>query len=156
MAALACNTDFSFPANPPLVLRERRRPFRIESESESRPADPRPRELAREVGRRVRALRQRQGLTQAALAERIGRSEVALRAIERGASAPSFTTLVLLAAALQVPSAAFFPSGTVDRLAEGRARRVAAFAVLARDVREDHLDLVLTLLEALAAKPPER
>ena len=156
MAALACNTDFSFPANPPLALQERRRPFRFEGESESRLTDPRPRELAREVGRCVCALRRRQGLTQAALAERIDRSEVALRAIERGASAPSFRTLERLAAALQVPPAAFFPSAATGGLAERRARRVAAFAVLARDVREDHLDLVLTLLEALAAPPPER
>ncbi|NIA70418.1 helix-turn-helix transcriptional regulator [Pelagibius litoralis] len=49
--------------------------------------------LAREVGLLVRALRKRRGLTQADLAERIDRSETAVRAIERGASAPSFVTL---------------------------------------------------------------
>jgi transcriptional regulator with XRE-family HTH domain len=155
MAALACNTDFSFPANPPRALQERRRHFLFDGESESYPTDPHTMELAREVGRRVRALRQRQGLTQASLAERIDRSEVALRAIERGASAPSFATLKRLASTLQVPAAAFFPSGASGGLAEGRARRVAAFAVLAREAHEDHLDLVLALLEALASPPPK-
>ena len=110
--------------------------------------------LAREVGRRIRALRRRRGLTQAALAERIDRSEVALRAIERGASAPSFATLERLVQALDVPAAGLFPplrKGDDARPeTERRAREVAAVTALAHSFDDPDLALALALLGAVA------
>src|SRR3546814_20384852 len=49
--------------------------------------------LVKDVGHRLPALRKERGLTQADLAELIGHSEVSVRSIEPGASAPSFETL---------------------------------------------------------------
>jgi transcriptional regulator with XRE-family HTH domain len=106
--------------------------------------------LAREVGLCVRALRQRRGLTQAALAERIDRSEVALRAIERGASAPSFVTLERLAEALGVPAAALFPAGETGPTAERRARELARLTALAHGLGDEDLALAREILEAVA------
>ena len=60
------------------------------------------------VGRRVRRLRLRQGLTQRALAEACDLSANAVGLIERGESSPSVSTLHRLAVALEVPIAEFF------------------------------------------------
>ena len=111
--------------------------------------------LAKEVGRCVRALRQQRGLTQAALAELIDRSEVAVRAIERGASAPSFETLERLTLALDVPAAGLFPAvrtgdGARRGDSERRAREVTAIAALARSFNDPDLALALTLVTAVA------
>src|SRR3546814_1994979 len=66
--------------------------------------------LVKDVGHRLPALRKERGLTQADLAELIGHSEVAVRSIERGASAPSFETLGRLTRALEVPAVRSSPS----------------------------------------------
>ena len=117
--------------------------------------------LAREVGLLVRVLRKRRGLTQAALAERIDRSEIALRAIERGASAPSFVTLERLAIALQVPASALFPAsrlrdGTRPREPERRARQIAAITELARSFDDGDLALAQALVTAVAETVHDR
>ena len=116
--------------------------------------------LAREVGRCVRALRRRRGLPQAALAELIGRSEVALRSIERGASAPSFATLERLMVALDVPAAGLFPplrkSDDARPETERRAREVAAVTALAHSFDDPDLTLALALLGAVAKAATER
>lgn len=116
--------------------------------------------LARDVGRCIRALRRQRGLTQAALAERIDRSEVTLRAIVRGASAPSFATLERLMVALDVPAAALFPPIRQDDGArpetERRAREVAAVAALAYGFDDPDLTLALALLGAVAKAATER
>jgi transcriptional regulator with XRE-family HTH domain len=83
--------------------------------------------LAREVGRCIRALRRRRGLTQAALAERIDRSEVPLRA---GDDARPET--------------------------ERRAREVAAVTALAHSFDDPDLALAVALLGAVAKAAPER
>lgn len=117
--------------------------------------------LAKEVGRCVRALRQQRGLTQAALAELIDRSEVAVRAIERGASAPSFETLERLTLALDIPAAGLFPAvrpgdGVRVRETERRGREVATVTALARSFDDLDLALALALLTAVAEAVPER
>jgi transcriptional regulator with XRE-family HTH domain len=117
--------------------------------------------LAREVGRCIRALRRQRGLTQAALAELIDRSEVAVRAIERGASAPSFETLERLTLALDVPAAGLFPAvrpgdGRSHRETERRARELAAIAAVALGFNDPDLALAHTLLLAVAKAASER
>jgi transcriptional regulator with XRE-family HTH domain len=66
-----------------------------------RPAEP-------AVGRRLRDLRQRRGLTQRALAQACELSANAIGLIERGESSPSVSTLHRLAVALEVPIAELF------------------------------------------------
>ena len=117
--------------------------------------------LAREVGHCIRALRRQRGLTQAALAERIDRSEVALRAIERGASAPSFRTLERLTLALDIPAAALFPAVRPGNspnhpATERRARELAAMAALAQDFSDADLALAHAILTAVAKAASER
>lgn len=106
--------------------------------------------LTKDVGRCLRALRQQRGLTQAALAEAIDRSEISIRAIERGASAPSFVTLERLTLALDVPAAALFPSGDPASTSERHARDLAALTALARDLQEDNLAMALDILRAVS------
>jgi len=60
------------------------------------------------VGRRLRELRQRRGLTQRALAQACDLSANAIGLIERGESSPSVSTLHRLALALEVPISELF------------------------------------------------
>jgi transcriptional regulator with XRE-family HTH domain len=60
------------------------------------------------VGRRLRDLRQRRGLTQRTLAQACDLSANAIGLIERGESSPSVSTLHRLALALEVPIAQLF------------------------------------------------
>jgi putative transcriptional regulator len=55
---------------------------------------------AKEVGLRVKALRQAQRLTQSALAEAAGVTDETISRLERGAYEPAVSTLVLVAEAL--------------------------------------------------------
>lgn len=61
-----------------------------------------------QLGRRLSALRARAGFTISALAASAGVSQGLVSQIERGAGNPSYTTLIKLADALQVPVGAFF------------------------------------------------
>lgn len=56
----------------------------------------------------IRTIRKRRGLTQAELAERIGRLPNAVSELERGRSLPTLDTLRRLAVALHVPMRNFF------------------------------------------------
>jgi transcriptional regulator with XRE-family HTH domain len=61
-----------------------------------------------DVGQRLRELRDEREISMRALARRSGLSANALSMIERGLTSPSVSTLVKLAAALEVPIIAFF------------------------------------------------
>lgn len=61
-----------------------------------------------DVGRRIRALRERQELTLRAVAERCGLSVTAISQIERGENSPTVASLHLLAGALGVAITEFF------------------------------------------------
>ncbi|MBN2258009.1 MAG: cupin domain-containing protein [Anaerolineaceae bacterium] len=67
------------------------------------------------VGRRLRDLRSRQGLSLRALAHRSGLNINTLSLIENGKTSPSVSTLQQLAFALKVPIAAFFESDPIDK-----------------------------------------
>ena len=59
-------------------------------------------DLAKQLGRRVHLFRKQNGLTQAALAEKVKISNEFMSGIERGAKLPSLLTLEKLAGALRV------------------------------------------------------
>jgi transcriptional regulator with XRE-family HTH domain len=61
-----------------------------------------------DVGQRIRLLREMQGLSLRALAERCGLSTNAISRIERGENSPTVASLHLLATALNVPITEFF------------------------------------------------
>jgi transcriptional regulator with XRE-family HTH domain len=59
-------------------------------------------DLAKQLGRRIHLFRRQNGLTQAALAEKVKISNEFMSGIERGAKLPSLPTLEKLAGALRV------------------------------------------------------
>jgi transcriptional regulator with XRE-family HTH domain len=61
-----------------------------------------------QVGKSIRALRERQGLSLRTLAERSGLSLNAISLIERGENSPTVSSLQMLASALEVPITDFF------------------------------------------------
>ena len=67
------------------------------------------------VGRKVRELRNRKGLSLRALAVRSGLNVNTLSLVENGKSSPSVSTLQQLALALEVPIATFFESERVEK-----------------------------------------
>lgn len=72
-------------------------------------------ELAKHFGQRVRSLRAGLGLSQARLAETIGKSVEWVRRIELGRASPSFETISALAKALGVSPAELFGDQPVRR-----------------------------------------
>ncbi len=67
------------------------------------------------VGRKLRELRNRNGLSLRVLADRSGLNINTLSLVENGKSSPSVTTLQQLALALEVPIATFFESEPVEK-----------------------------------------
>jgi transcriptional regulator with XRE-family HTH domain len=67
------------------------------------------------VGRKLRELRNRKGLSLRALADRSGLNVNTLSLVENGKSSPSVSTLQQLAFALEVPIASFFESEPVEK-----------------------------------------
>jgi transcriptional regulator with XRE-family HTH domain len=67
------------------------------------------------LGEQIRKLRERRGLTQAALAERIGMSAIFIRKLESGERLASIDTLERLAEALGATL-------RIDLIAQGRRR----------------------------------
>jgi transcriptional regulator with XRE-family HTH domain len=59
-------------------------------------------DLAKQLGRRIHLFRRQNGLTQAALAEKVKISNEFMSGIERGARLPSLSTLEKLAGALRI------------------------------------------------------
>jgi transcriptional regulator with XRE-family HTH domain len=72
---------------------------------------------APEVGRRIRALREEQGLSLRALAGRSGLSQNAISLIERGENSPTVASLHALAQALGTPITDFFRDGQQAQVA---------------------------------------
>ena len=113
-------------------------------------------DLRSQVGRLVRHHRERCGLTQAELAERIERSVQLIARIEGGRAAPSFETLDALAVAFAIPvrdlfgaDAYFAGPGSPDPL-DRLVHRVSALDPI-------DLDWVLKVVEiALSRKPPRK
>ena len=69
----------------------------------------------RDIGSRIRILRQALRLTQAEVAERIGIDPSFYGQIERGTNAPSLKTLFSIAAALKTEPANLLPPGRRER-----------------------------------------
>lgn len=100
--------------------------------------DPNDDPLARYLGNTIRELRQRDGLTIAAVAERVGISRGMLSKIENAQTATSLETLSKLAGALGVSLAALFRRYNVP---EGGAQLVKAgegMEVVRRGTRRGH------------------
>nr|WP_319949490.1 helix-turn-helix transcriptional regulator [uncultured Shimia sp.] len=78
-------------------------------------------QVKQNIGQRVKAARLQRGHTQADLAEAIEKAFETISNIERGKTAPNFSTLSDIAAALEVPLKSFFDFGDEDLPEERQA-----------------------------------
>jgi len=97
------------------------------------------------LGRRIRALRERRGLTQEDFAERGGISVSFASLLERGERSPSYETLLQVAAALAV---APWELLRVEAQEEAGAERLAEF-VRARWLSRGDVDRLLSVAEVM-------
>lgn len=106
------------------------------------------------VGQKVREFRQRRGLTQRDLAERLGRQEVTISSIERGRNFPSEDTLSALVEHLGVPLNAFFEIGELSSQDAEREAAIARVLAIVRTLPPRDLDIALKQLEAFTPSEP--
>lgn len=108
-------------------------------------------ELKQRVALRIKSIRQRRGLTQEQLAERVERSVDAISNLERGLSLPGFETLERLAAVLKVPVKDFFDFGEASS-DPARVALLVAINDTARSLTTSDLEVALRQIEALTVR----
>ncbi|MCI0429615.1 MAG: helix-turn-helix domain-containing protein [Rhodospirillales bacterium] len=110
--------------------------------------------LGKTVGLRVKALRQRRGLSQEELAERIDRSLNAISSIERGRTLPNFTTLERLSQVLGAPVRDFFEHPPDPNDNPRRARLLAELFIAARELSDSDLELAAEQVKVFSRSRP--
>ena len=103
------------------------------------------------VGIRIKTLRQNRSLSQADLAEEVGRTVHAISGIERGKSLPNFETLERLADVLKVPVREFFDLDTENQSIKAAAL-TADIVDMLREMKDPELETARDLIKALAGK----
>jgi transcriptional regulator with XRE-family HTH domain len=108
--------------------------------------------LKRSLGTKVRAARKRAGLTQEALAARIGKTPESVSNIERGQQTPSIETLGDLARELALPITEFFADDdtAIPLPTDARLRAEARLRELLRNLDDGALEVVVEQVAALA------
>lgn len=107
-------------------------------------------QLKQNIGLRVKTLRHQKKLTQAQLAEAIDKTFEAISNLERGKTAPNFSTLVDIAKVLEVPMREFF-EGMDDELTKDRQQLFTQLNMLASHMDDQTLELFLKLGEVIEA-----
>ena len=97
------------------------------------------------VGQRIRALREREGLSQAELARRVGTSASHLNKLEGGQRAATIPTLEAIAKALRLGVADFFADSSVE---EPRRRTDRAWLNLVAELRR-HTPVYLQMVQVV-------
>ncbi len=106
--------------------------------------------LKKAVGLRIRDARNRAGLTQQSLAEKIERSVEAIRSMERGATAPGFESLERLSKTFGVPVRNFFDFGGEDDTISARRLHLMDTVLDAiPKLDDDGLELAAKMLDTL-------
>ena len=105
--------------------------------------------LKQNIGYRVKTLRHQHGLTQAQLAEAIDKAFETISNLERGKTAPNFSTLADIAAVFKVPMREFF-KGMDEQLSGERQQLLTQLNLLAGSMDDQTLELFLKLGEVLA------
>ena len=101
-------------------------------------------QLKRNIGLRVKAARTQKGLTQPQLAEAIDKAFETISNLERGKTAPNFSTLADIANVLGLPMREFFDVEDVD-VTDARQRLLMQMNSLISDMDERQLNLLLKL-----------
>ncbi|WP_162652126.1 helix-turn-helix transcriptional regulator [Lentilitoribacter sp. Alg239-R112] len=105
-------------------------------------------QLKQNIGLRVKTIRNQRKLTQAQLAEAIDKTFEAISNLERGKTAPNFSTLADIARVLQVPMREFF-EGIDAELSEDRQELFTKLNLLASQMDDETLELYLKLGDVL-------
>lgn len=105
-------------------------------------------QLKQNIGLRVKTLRHQHGLTQAQLAEAIDKAFETISNLERGKTAPNFSTLQDIADVFKVPMREFF-EGMDEELSSERQQLFTRLNVLAGSMDDQTLELFLKLGEVL-------
>ncbi|MFP2963342.1 helix-turn-helix domain-containing protein [Myxococcus sp. 1LA] len=101
------------------------------------------------LARRIRALRERRGLTQEDFAARCGISVSFASLLERGERSPSYETLLQVASALQLP---LWELLRLEDTQDAGVHRLEAF-VRARALSRADVDRLLTVAEVMFSEP---
>lgn len=105
-------------------------------------------QLKQNIGLRVKAARQQKGLTQAQLAEAIDKAFETISNIERGKTAPNFSTLHDIANVLGLPMREFFELDDED-VSDARQRLLMSVNALVSQLDDRQLGLLLKLGKVL-------
>ena len=106
-------------------------------------------ELKNEIGVRVKSARNLRGLTQAELADKINKSFETISNLERGKTAPNFTTLNEIASALDVELKFFFEFES-NSSSPHRSRLISELNAATLSVDDGKLALILALAKVVA------
>ena len=105
-------------------------------------------QLKRNIGMRVKAARTQKGLTQAQLAEAIDKAFETISNIERGKTAPNFSTLADIASVLGLPMREFFDVDETQ-LTDDRQRLLMKINTLVSQLDDRQLGLLVKLGQVL-------
>ena len=97
-------------------------------------------QLKQNIGLRVKTARQQQGMTQAQLAEAIDKAFETISNIERGKTAPNFSTLADIANVLGLPMREFFELEDVD-VSDARQRLLMQLNTMIAQMDDRQLNL---------------
>jgi transcriptional regulator with XRE-family HTH domain len=102
------------------------------------------------IGGQIRAMRRVKGLTQAELADKVGRSTEAISNME-ATSLPGLDTLEAIASALDAPLEVFFAQQGAGKLGRDRADLLHKLNAVANTLSDKKLKLALVQVEAIAS-----
>ena len=105
-------------------------------------------QLKRNIGLRVKAARTQKGMTQAQLAEAIDKAFETISNIERGKTAPNFSTLNDIANVLGMPMREFFDVEDAD-VSNDRQKLLMQLNTMVADMDDRQLNLLLKLGQVL-------
>ena len=105
-------------------------------------------QLKQNIGLRVKTARQQQGMTQAQLAEAIDKAFETISNIERGKTAPNFSTLYDIASVLGLPMREFFELEEAD-LSDARQKLLIQLNTMVSQMDDRQLNLLLKLGQVL-------
>lgn len=108
--------------------------------------------LQKFVGSQVRVFRDRKGISQIELAERISVSKETIGKIERGAAAPSFRTLDKLCRELRISPRYLFPAEK-NESGEPASTALEKLVSKASKMTDAELEWVLSLIEEIDKRP---
>lgn len=104
------------------------------------------------LGSQVRVFRDRRGLSQIELAERISVSKETVGKIERGDAAPSFKTLDKLCRELRISPRNLFPADKHEN-DEPASTALEKLVTKASKLNDNEVEWLLELIETIARKP---